>query len=158
MDVMEGPFMSLDRSQKKPQDYQLPAGRRRHEPAFAASDRLVIDGERACPAIPTAPRAAPVDPPAAPAPRDDAPPWRVVALPVVCLLVGLALGMAIGRATAPEALPSAPQQAAPASPASETDDDANATPGAEHPAADQVASEGGSPEPDPPPPDDAPDQ
>ena len=139
--------MSFDRSQKKPQDYQLPAGPQRCEPAFADSDLLLIDGRRVCAAIETGPGDGPVDPPpvapappAPPAPRDDTGLLRVVALPAVCLVVGLTLGVAIGRATVPEAPAAAVQQAAPAAPTAATE--GNATPGAERPAADQAAPAG----------------
>ena len=141
--------MSFDRSRKKPQDYRVPAGRQRCAPAFADSDRLMIDGEPLCPSIATGPiAAAPAPPPVAPtpsAPRAAAQRLRALALPVLCLLVGLTLGLAIGRATAPEALAPALQHEAPATPPSTTDSDDHARPGAEHPTAEQAASQPGSP-------------
>jgi hypothetical protein len=152
--------MSFDRSRKKPHDYQVPAGRQRCEPAFADSDRLMINGERVCPSIATGPVAGPSDPPLVapppPAARTDAQRLRVLALPVVCLVVGLTLGIAIGRATAPEALPPALHEAPAATPS--TTDGGTAIRGAEHPARNRAASPDGSPDPDPGQPADPPGQ
>ena len=136
--------MSFDRSRKKPQDYRVPAGRQRCAPAFADSDRLMIDGELLCPPVAAAPAPPPVAP-TPPAPRAAAQRLRALALPVLCLLVGLTLGLAIGRATAPEALAPALQHEAPATPPSTTDGDDHARPVAGHPTAKQAASQPGSP-------------
>jgi hypothetical protein len=102
----------LDRTQKKPHDYRVPAGQRRYERAFADSDRLTIEGERVS-AAPEAGAAALAEP-APPIDRERAAApgaaagrrlLGLLAVPGACLVLGLVLGFVAGTVVTSEPVP-----------------------------------------------------
>ena len=109
--------MSLDRTQKKPHDYRLPPAQRRHQLAFADSDRLTIEGARVSAAIEGGAavlpeHASPIgrERDAAPRPAASRQLLGVVAVPGACLALGLVLGFVAGTVVTSEPIPVAVHQ------------------------------------------------